>query len=103
MTPVRLEPAAPRSRVKHSSTEPQRSLMHRVKSLPEVMLQENSFLGLPLARRKLMLSNLTAKLHTLARILKIGCAIYRVHTGKIVSNSRTFQGLLKDFPTVFKD
>ena len=26
MTPVRLEPAAPRSRVKHSSTEPLRSL-----------------------------------------------------------------------------
>ena len=27
----------------------------------------------------------------------------RVHAGKMVSNSRTFQGLLKDFPTVFKD
>ena len=27
MTPVRLEPAAPRSRVKHSTTEPLRSLM----------------------------------------------------------------------------
>ena len=27
----------------------------------------------------------------------------KVHTGKLVSNSRTFQGLLKDFPTVFKD
>ena len=26
MTPVRLEPAAPRSRVKHSTTEPLRSL-----------------------------------------------------------------------------
>ena len=26
----------------------------------------------------------------------------RVHTGKIVQNSRSFQGLLKDFPTVFK-
>ena len=26
MTPVRLEPAAPRSRVKHSNTEPLRSL-----------------------------------------------------------------------------
>ena len=28
---------------------------------------------------------------------------YRVRTGKIVLNSRTFQRLLKDFPTVFKD
>ena len=27
MTPVRLEPAAPRSRVKHSATEPLRSLV----------------------------------------------------------------------------
>ena len=27
MTPVRLEPAAPRSRVKHSTIEPQRSLI----------------------------------------------------------------------------
>ena len=27
MTPVRLEPAAPRSRVKHSTTEPLRSLV----------------------------------------------------------------------------
>ena len=26
-----------------------------------------------------------------------------VHTGKFVYNSRTYQGLLKDFPTVFKD
>ena len=26
MTPVRLEPTAPRSRVKHSTTEPMRSL-----------------------------------------------------------------------------
>ena len=31
-----------------------------------------------------MLSDLAAKLHRLARILKIGCGIYRVHTGKIV-------------------
>ena len=31
MTPVRLEPAAPRSRVKHSSTEPLRSLLWQVK------------------------------------------------------------------------
>ena len=29
--------------------------------------------------------------------------VSRVHTDKIVQNSRTFQGLLKDFPTVFKD
>ena len=29
MTPVRLEPAAPRSRVKHSTTEPLRSLTPR--------------------------------------------------------------------------
>ena len=28
---------------------------------------------------------------------------HRVHTGKIVQNSRSFQGLLEDFPTVFKD
>ena len=28
MTPVRLEPAAPRSRVKHSTTEPLRSYVH---------------------------------------------------------------------------
>ena len=28
MTPVRLEPAAPRSRVKHSTTEPLHSLLH---------------------------------------------------------------------------
>ena len=27
MTPVKLEPAAPRSRVKHSTTEPLRSLV----------------------------------------------------------------------------
>ena len=30
-------------------------------------------------------------------------SVYMVHTGKIVIYSRTFQGLLKDFPTVFKD
>ena len=30
-------------------------------------------------------------------------SIYRVHTGKFEQNSRTFQGLLKDTPTVFKD
>ena len=30
MTPVRLEPAAPRSRVKHSTTEPLRSLKRSV-------------------------------------------------------------------------
>ena len=29
MTPVRLEPAAPRSRVKHSTTEPSAELVHR--------------------------------------------------------------------------
>ena len=28
---------------------------------------------------------------------------YKVLTGKFVQNSRTFQGLLKYFPTVFKD
>ena len=27
----------------------------------------------------------------------------KVHTGNFEQNSRTFQGLLKDFPTVFKD
>ena len=27
----------------------------------------------------------------------------QVHTGKSVSNSRTFQGLLKDFPIILKD
>ena len=27
----------------------------------------------------------------------------KVHTGKFEKYSRTFQGLLKDFPTVFKD
>ena len=32
MTPVRLEPAAPRSRVKHSTTEPLRSRMLSVSS-----------------------------------------------------------------------
>ena len=31
------------------------------------------------------------------------CAVYRVHTGKLEYDSRTFQGLLKDFLTVFKD
>ena len=30
MTPVRLEPAAPRSRVKHSTTEPLRSLFPQI-------------------------------------------------------------------------
>ena len=34
MTPVRLEPAAPRSRVKYSTTEPLRSLMARVDDAP---------------------------------------------------------------------
>ena len=37
MTPVRLEPAAPRSRVKHSTTEPLRSLV-LVVFLVEVMI-----------------------------------------------------------------
>ena len=32
MTPVRLEPAALRSRVKHSTTEPLRSLIGRLKT-----------------------------------------------------------------------
>ena len=27
----------------------------------------------------------------------------KVHTGKLMSNSRTFQGLLKDIPPIFKD
>ena len=27
----------------------------------------------------------------------------KVHTGQFVLNLRSFQGLLKDFPTVFKD
>ena len=27
----------------------------------------------------------------------------RVHKGKFVQNLQSFQGLLKDFPTVFKD
>ena len=35
VTPVRLEPAAPRSRVKHSTTEPLRSPVVSVKSLYE--------------------------------------------------------------------
>ena len=29
--------------------------------------------------------------------------VSRVHTGKFVSNSRTFQGLHRDSPSVFKD
>ena len=36
-------------------------------------------------------------------VLKTVPVCYRARTGKIVLNSRTFQGLLKDFPTVFKD
>ena len=35
MTPVRLEPAALRSRVKHSTTESLRSHKHYVKSSPD--------------------------------------------------------------------
>ena len=35
MTPVRLEPAALRSRVKHSTTEPLRSQEHVEKIIPE--------------------------------------------------------------------
>ena len=36
VTPVRLEPSAPRSRVKHSTTEPLRSLVY------DMHLQENT-------------------------------------------------------------
>ena len=35
MTPVRLEPVAPRSGVKHSTTEPLRSRIRWVNSLPK--------------------------------------------------------------------
>ena len=38
MTPVRLEPAAPRFRVKHSSTKPLRSLMPINKTNESVIL-----------------------------------------------------------------
>ena len=40
MTPVRLEPAAPRSRVKHSTTEPLRSHCSKISSdkIPIIML-----------------------------------------------------------------
>ena len=37
MTPVRLEPAAPRSRVKHSTTEPLRSLKHDLSCLSWIL------------------------------------------------------------------
>ena len=40
MTPVRLEPAAPRSRVKHSTTEPLRSLVKST-GLPRVHFINN--------------------------------------------------------------
>ena len=37
MTPVRLEPVAPRSRVKHSTTEPLRSLItHIIEPVHEI-------------------------------------------------------------------
>ena len=36
-------------------------------------------------------------------LLKMVFNYIKVHTGKFVYNSRTFQCLLKGFPTVFKD
>ena len=56
MTPVRLEPAAPRSRVKHSTTEPLRSLnsqrsvlMHGV-ALPPVIVLLNTLADIKLRK-----------------------------------------------------
>ena len=40
--------------------------------------------------------------HLSEYILNFGPVVYRVHTGKYKYNSRTFQGLLKASPTVFK-
>ena len=46
MKPVRLEPAAPRSRVKHSNTEPLGSLVNLIASVMEIpnILQTSSCL-----------------------------------------------------------
>ena len=43
VTPVRLEPAAPRSRVKHSATWPLRSLQLRVKSFFCILFLKSTF------------------------------------------------------------
>ena len=51
MTPVRLEPAALRSRVKHSTTEPLRSLKKKIdeiyKAKPHTFIHMNSLSGNP--------------------------------------------------------
>ena len=44
MTPVRIKPAAPRSRVKHSTTEPLHSLHH----IKEVQKFDNDYFRLSL-------------------------------------------------------
>ena len=52
VTPVRLEPAAPRSRVKHSTTEPLRSLPLDYKSIYEcegVCLEDHRLASLGLS------------------------------------------------------
>ena len=65
-----------------------------------LLLEEQSHLG-PHCLQQRHLNGLTDDTVTVDKISSQ--RVRKVHGGKFVQNSRTFQGLLKYFPTVFKD